>query len=226
MAVRGDRIACLIRAGLIGALSAGCASFPRAADEGGRPWIQVDTPHFSLATDMDAAPARDLARTLEDWWAVMGIALPQAGGAPHPGSAAHERLLVIALRSSGEREEVHYNLGGAFSAFPLVPPAMSIGNFDSDLGRETLKHELAHALLYERLPRIPRWLTEGMAVYLQTADLNRQRGTAEWGMRSQSDTRAMLGWRSIGTRRLLDPDGWHGDDTFTSSFTPGSWSTC
>jgi hypothetical protein len=221
MAVRRDRFRCLIRAGLIGMLSTGCASFPRAADEGGHPWVQVDTPHFSLATDMDAGPARDVARTLEDWWAVMGIALPQAGGGSDAGRAGRDRLLVIALRSRGEREEVHYNLGGAFSVFPLVPPAMSIGNFDDDLGRNTLKHELAHALLYERLPRVPRWFTEGMAVYLQTADLNRERGMAVWGRRSESETHAMVEWRALGTRTLLDPDSWRGDDTFTLEFYAG-----
>ena len=30
----------------------GCTSFPRAEDEGGRPWIVVSTPHFSLARDL------------------------------------------------------------------------------------------------------------------------------------------------------------------------------
>ena len=28
---------------------------PRAPDEGGSPWIAVETPHFALATDMEKA---------------------------------------------------------------------------------------------------------------------------------------------------------------------------
>jgi hypothetical protein len=195
----------------LGALVAGCATFPLASDEGGPPWMQVDSAHFSLVTDMKDGPARELAGTLEDWWSAMSVALGMAGAAPAPSDEKQEPLLVIALRSRAERQGVHYDLGGMFVAFPLVPPAISIGNIDEEGGLETLKHELAHALLYQRLPRVPRWFTEGMAVYLQNAELDRARAVARWGFLNQSEIHDWMTFgRSVSTREMLEESDWAG----------------
>jgi len=213
-----------VAAAALFAVAAGCATFPVAPDEGGAPWIQVNTPHFALATDMKQGPAEELAHMLEDWWAAMSVAFTSGkaqGGADGDGDAS-EPLLVIALRSQGEREMAHYRLGGAFWASPLVPPAMSIGNIDEEGGRETLKHELAHAILYARLPRVPRWLTEGMAVYLQTARLDREEGTVHWGTRSISETHNWLEFGSaVSVRSLLDANRWDGPDAGAMQFRAG-----
>jgi hypothetical protein len=193
---------------------AGCATFPVAGDEGGKPWLQVSTPHFSLATDMDQRPAEELASILEDWCAAMTVALTAVTRVNATASGKEEPLLVIALRSKGEREMAHYRLGGAFMAFPLVPPAVSIGNIDEEQGREVVKHELAHALLHSRLPRVPRWLTEGVAVYLQTAEIDRKRGTAHWGISNNPEARNWTDYSSsVSASGLLDPERWNrGED--------------
>jgi len=113
---------------------------------------------------MKQVPAEELAHMLEDWWSAMTVAFARIGAAGHTTIGEGddeddpEPLLVIALRSQGEREAVHYRLGGEFIAFPLVPPAISIGSVDGYRGREVLKHELAHALLHQYLPRVPHWL--------------------------------------------------------------------
>ena len=173
--------------------------------------MQVDSAHFSLVTDMNGGSARELAGTLEDWWSAMSVALGMAGAAPAPSNEKQEPLLVIALRSRAERQGVHYDLGGIFVAFPLVPPAISIGNIDEEGGLETLKHELAHALLYQRLPRVPRWFTEGMAVCLQSAELDRARSVARWGFLNQSEIRDSLTvGRPLSTRGMLDESEWAG----------------
>ena len=88
------------------------------------------------------------------------------GGDEDDDAAAREPLLVIALRSRWEREAVHYYLGGVFRQFEYAPPVIDVGDIDDERGRETLRHELAHALLHAQLPRVPRWLNEGMAEYL------------------------------------------------------------
>ncbi len=213
-----------VRAALLCALAGGCATFPVAPDEGGAPWIQVNTPHFALATDMKQGPAEELAHMLEDWWAAMSVAFSggKAQGVAAAAAADPEPLRVIALRSQGEREMAHYQLGGAFTASPLVPPAMSIGNIDEEGGRETLKHELAHAMLYARLPRVPRWFTEGMAVYLQAARLDREQGIVRWGTRSISETHD---WMEFGTtisvQSLLGADRWNGPDGGAMEFRAG-----
>lgn len=183
----------------------------------------MNTPHFSLATDMKQEPAEELAHTLEDWWSAMSVALSYtAGQSVRAAKPQTEPLLVVALRSQGEREAVHYRLGGVFSAGSLVPPAMSIGNIDEIGGREVLKHELAHALLHQRLPRIPRWLTEGIAVYLQTAALDRERHVALWGTRSISETHDVMEYGThVSAQSLLDPKRWAGSDVAFLEYRAG-----
>ena len=182
---------------LASVLAAACATFPRAQDEGGSPWIAVATPHFTLATDMEKAPAEDLARKLEDTWMAMEYALESLPGGVLENDAGGEPVLVIALKNDREREAVHKRWGGMFRASRLLPPAVSIGDINVHEGAEVLQHELAHAVLSQRLPRVPRWLNEGIAFYLQTAELDRERHEARWGMWSEHVMRTM---REHGTR--------------------------
>ncbi|HMF41009.1 MAG TPA: hypothetical protein VKQ32_09945 [Polyangia bacterium] len=187
----------------------GCVTFPRAPDEGGPPWIEVNTPHFALATDMDRESAEELARTLESWWAAMGIALPAVGGQAAAADGQSDPVLAIALRNGRERDAVHYRIGGIFDALPLLPPVVSIGELEDQHDRETLKHELAHAMLYKRLPRVPHWLTEGMAVYLQTAEVDRKNRVVQWGYWNAGAMRDLLEWGdTVTTHRLLDTTRW------------------
>ena len=186
---------------LASAFVAACVTFPRAPDEGGSPWISVQTPHFTLATDMEKAPAENLARMLEDTWTAMEYALESLPGGALDDVAGSEPVLVIALKNDREREAVHKRLGGVFSAQSLLPPAVSIGDIDANRGAEVLKHELAHAVLSKRLPRVPRWLNEGIAVYLQTAELDRDRQAVEWGIWSEHDMRML---REYGSRASVD----------------------
>jgi len=168
-----------------GALAGACATFPGAPDEGGSPWRSVQTSHFALATDMEKTPAENLARRMEETWTAMEYALEAFPGGALERTPGSEPVLVIALRNERERQAVHQQLGGLFSARTLLPPAISIGDISADAGGELLQHELAHALLSKRLPRVPRWLTEGIAVYLQTAELDRSRQRIEWGIWSR-----------------------------------------
>jgi hypothetical protein len=211
--------------GLFGVVIAGCASFPRARDEGGAQWIQVETPHFRLATDMDAQTAVAVAGLLEGWWQAMTLVVGREQGLGHGDGGrqrAPEPFLAIGLRSRWEREGVHYQFGGIFKTFELAPPAISIGDVGDDDGRQTVRHELAHAFLRARLPRIPRWLNEGMAEYLQMAEIDERGHTVTWGVRDASYTRL---YGELGTfvpvDRLLDPDSWSGSDYGPQEFYAG-----
>ena len=197
-------------AALASALAAGCVTFPRAPDEGGSPWISVETPHFALATDMEKAPAEDLARMLEDTWTAMEYALESLPGGALEDVAGSEPVLVIALKNDREREAVHPRLGGIFSAQPLLPPAVSIGDISVNRGEEVLKHELAHALLSKRLPRVPRWLNEGVAVYLQNAELDRNRQAVAWGIWNEHDMRTLREYEvsRVSVDALFDSARW------------------
>ena len=67
----------------------------RTPDEGGSPWISVETPHFALATDMERAPAEDLARMLEDTWTAMEYALQSLPGGALENGAGAEPVHVV-----------------------------------------------------------------------------------------------------------------------------------
>jgi hypothetical protein len=198
-------------AALASAVAAACVTFPRAPDEGGSPWIAVDTPHFALATDLDKAPAEDLARMLEDTWTAMEYALQSLpGGALEEDVPGSEPVLVIALRNDREREAVHKRSAGIFSAQTLLPPAVYIGDINANRSAEVLQHELAHALLSKRLPRVPRWLNEGIAVYLQTAELDRDRHAVKWGIWSEHVMRTLreYGYSRVSVDALFDSERW------------------
>jgi hypothetical protein len=202
------RTATLLLVGTLHGLAAGCASFPRAPDEpGGKAWIFVTTPHFSLATDMEDKAAKELAAKLEDWWEAMRIVVADAARRPIRAAGQEEPLLTIALATSSERKALHYRLGGVFSVAPLMPSTVSIGTIDDSSGEQVLKHELAHAFLYDRLPRIPRWLTEGLATYMQTAETDSEARTVRWGMRYQS-TEEIIAGSLLGAGAVLDDRNW------------------
>jgi hypothetical protein len=217
---RIDRLDRLRLGGALGALAgslvAACVTFPRAPDEGGSPWISVETPHFELATDMEKAPAEDLARMLEDAWRAMDYALESLpGGEALESLAGSEPVLVIALKNDREREAVAKRLGGFFSAQSLLPPAVSIGDIDAHRGEDVLKHELAHALISKRLPRVPNWLNEGIARYLETADLDRARQTVEWGVWDRYEVQRFreYGLSRVSVDSVLDNERWVGGKT-------------
>jgi hypothetical protein len=192
------------------ALAGACVTFPRAPDEGGSRWISVETPHFALATDMEKEPAEELARMLEDTWRAMEYVLRLFPGGGLEDVGGSERLLVIALKNDREREAVHKQLGGIFSAQTMLPPAISVGDIHAHRGPEVLQHELAHALLAKRLPRVPRWLTEGIAVYLQTAEMDREHHGVTWGTWNANDMRRMREYEinRVSVDALLDGARW------------------
>ena len=95
--------------------------------------------------------------------------------------------------------------------FRIAPPAISIGDVGDDEGRQTVRHELAHAFLYEQLPRMPRWMNEGMAVYLQTSDIDERSHAVTWGARNETFTRLYREFgASVPMEQLLSPEGWSG----------------
>jgi hypothetical protein len=160
---------------------------------------------------------------LEDTWTAMEYALESLPGGALEGGARPEPVLVVALKNDREREAVHKRLGGVFSAQPLLPPAVSIGDINAYRGAKVLKHELAHALLSIRLPRVPLWLNEGIAVYLQTAELNRDRQAVEWGIWSEHEMRML---RDYGSRAsvdaLFDSERWkNGGGTYEMEIEAG-----
>ncbi|MFO0584682.1 MAG: hypothetical protein U0229_20615 [Anaeromyxobacter sp.] len=130
---------------------------------GGPAWRELTSPHFRLLTDVDPERARRIARDLEDVRAT--LARFMFGSAPAPEG----RVRVIAFAERAQFD-AHSPAGAAgwftWSAGErtvLVPAALA------EDSRELLAHELTHDLLDRVFARQPRWFSEGVATFLQSA---------------------------------------------------------
>lgn len=157
------------------ALPLACASVPRAPDEGGPGWSRGDSTHLYVETDLGARGARELAHDLELWRLAMTAALFER--ARPPG----EELNVIALRV-GELASLNPSLLGVFGRLSAKdPPTLVLGPDQPGQRTEIMRHELAHAVVSENLQGVPRWLNEGLASLLATAELDEKTGDVSWG---------------------------------------------
>lgn len=156
-------------------LGGSCASVPRAADDGGPEWSRGDTAHLYVETDLGASGAKALAHDLEISRLAMTAALFDRARPPS------ERLDVIVLRI-GELASVSPHLQGAFARLSAQdPPTLVLGPDQPDQRVEIMHHELAHAVVAENLHDVPRWLNEGLASLLGTAELDERTGNVSWG---------------------------------------------
>jgi len=169
-----------MRLRLVAALVAmmACASVPRvprAPDDGGPTWSRGESAHLYVETDLGPSGARELAHDLEIWRLAMTAVLFDRARPPR------ERLEVIALRI-GELAALNPTLQGAFGRLSRDDvPTLVLGPEGPDQRTEIMRHELAHAVIGENLNGVPRWLNEGMASLLATADLDESTGLATWG---------------------------------------------
>lgn len=171
-------------------LAGGCAhsrSF-RCPAEGGPPWLEIQSDHFVLKTDVAGDAAERVIRELE----IMRMAeLGAWDGAFDPPA----RLEVVVVRTRNELREL---LGDLFpivegyyapASRPRIVGALFLEELASAPNRwleleaqeeaeadAVLRHELAHHLTSQVLLRQPRWFSEGMAQYLAAIKLGTWQG--------------------------------------------------
>ena len=139
-------------------------------------WIELQTQHFLLRTDLDESRAREVVQQLE---LVRASLIDVAWHAQKPMQG---RLTVVALADSDEfhelvREGVEgFVTADAFGADLVV---MSAERPPEEL--LVLKHEMAHVLSNEFLLRSPRWVAEGIACYLETLRFDNAKHTVVAG---------------------------------------------
>ncbi len=171
-------------------LAGGCAhsrSF-RCPAEGGQPWLEIQSDHFVLKTDVAEDAAERVIRELE---AMRMAELGAWDGAFDPPA----RLEVAVLRTKSEFRELLGDLFRFVEGYyaPRSRPRIVAGLFLEELASapdlwlertareraaagEVLRHELAHHLTFQVLLRQPRWLCEGMAEYLAAIKLGTWQG--------------------------------------------------
>jgi hypothetical protein len=164
----------LFAAGVLALSLGGCATPPKAVAEGGTPWFRAQTAHLSVTTNLGREEASELARDLEIWRLAISMAAFRGASAPS------DDLHVVVLRNR-ELQTFDPQFDGVFSDVAYVGPVLVIGAsqaFDRD---RIMKHELAHAVIYENVPGAPQWLNEGLAKYLETTQVDERKGLVEWG---------------------------------------------
>lgn len=156
------------------ALLSGCTSMRALCPlEGGRPWVEVRSPHFTVRTNLDTETAEEAAQELE----LLREGLLQAwGGSFDPPGTVD--IIVLHNRSALE-EFTNIRIEG-FSTntedgplLVLAGHAYALSEATADI--TTQAHELTHYLSELALVRQPRWLSEGLASYLETIALRPER---------------------------------------------------
>ncbi|MFP2927305.1 tetratricopeptide repeat protein [Pyxidicoccus sp. 3LG] len=160
--------------------------FTKCPGEGGRPWLRLDSDHYTLQTDLPPEQAREAMRHLERTRVAMLAAMwPDVLSRPMP------KLQVYVLRDAGEFEGLYprrvraffFKMGSeALIVLPGAPDSWA-RRFSgrSKASSSRLNHELAHHLSTYALSRQPRWLSEGLAEYLETLRLSEDGATAVIG---------------------------------------------
>ncbi|HYG68058.1 MAG TPA: tetratricopeptide repeat protein [Anaeromyxobacteraceae bacterium] len=193
-------------------LLAGCGSVRpfRCPDRGGAPWRELANEHFVLRTDLDSHDARVLLDRLERMRAAVLAAL--FDGAPEsPG-----RVEVVAFRSERDFEEfAPKGVTAYYLRYAGGPPRIVLSSEIRSWQRALLAHELTHHYLAAAFARLPRWLGEGLAVYMESlgeqgtdaeivvggAPADRLARAREGAM----PVRELLAWDgTLGTRESLD----------------------
>lgn len=126
-------------------------------------WQRVDTAHFTVYTDLAAEPARERAVSCEQ----LLSALHQ-----HGWEATGEPPLRMSVVMFADPSDFHayggYGTSG-YATHALFGPLLVLPAPRHGVGYATLAHELTHGLAYQAMAYQPRWFSEGLASYFESA---------------------------------------------------------
>jgi hypothetical protein len=143
--------------------------------DGGLPWTELTSPHFVVRTTKSSYEARLDIQAMED----LLLAIQGAVEYVLPVAPSPSRTAVLLLT-----DDMQFH--------SIVPPnADGIAAPRDDHGRPLIviesgnsplvfRHELTHRLVFQRLPRAPAWLNEGLAEYFSMIRL--EKGIAHLGI--------------------------------------------
>ncbi len=158
-------------------------------------WIEIETPHFTVDSDLPEMTAREVARNLEE----MRASLIEAAW-----TGAHEpprgRIDVVVFRTPGEFDRYSGHSEQAAGLAISRPGFRRLLAFSPGSENKipiVVTHEMAHDLSQWFLPIQPTWFAEGMATYLETTQYDPATHLAIMGEASE----LRLGWLT-GTRQF------------------------
>ena len=147
------------------ALTLACAcAHGRGSSGGSSGFLQLESAHYVLLTELPEADARRTLGRLEN---VRGALI---AGSWRGETLPAEKLHVLQLATSARFHEfASAGMSALYQPVDLFGEPMLVMTADREgAGDEILQHELAHAVHGSFLPRNPRWFFEGLACYLET----------------------------------------------------------
>lgn len=182
----------------------GCATLRTAgcSSRGGEPWYEIETPHFRFRSNADFERALRTAYELEKYRRALLFAWGERLDPPG-------QLDVIGLRNRDQLSEfVDPRVAAYLTLLPGGWQAVMALDYPLDLPSDAQLHELAHYLSHHVLLRQPKWLSEGLATYLQTATVKDRAPEVILGQRHGASLEQVRqhGWLSL--QRLWT---WSGD---------------
>jgi tetratricopeptide (TPR) repeat protein len=132
-------------------------------------WLELQTEHFTLRTDL---PADDARKAVADLELIRNALLAARWQAKF---VSQERIAVTLLASNAELHEFVKNRLDGYASRGVFGERLIVASAEGGLlDSEVVKHELSHVLAQGYLVTDPRWVQEGIACYLETLEIDRQ----------------------------------------------------
>jgi tetratricopeptide (TPR) repeat protein len=196
-----DLLAAAIAALLLPSVALPAGSFKCPA-KGGPEWREYASEHVVLRTDLAPDEAREMVREVE--LARAGVLHGLFARPPQIPSI----LQVVAFANKDDYETMSPRYAVAYyTAIDGLTPMVVLPGTLGPRTRAILVHELAHHLSSFPLLRMPMWLSEGLAVYLESIGATGLRTRMTVG--TVPDGRRILKGGRIQVSDLLE---WHGID--------------
>jgi hypothetical protein len=170
------RLARLLGLALAFSASLGCASLRpplTGPAQGGPPWTEYSSPHFTLETDTDPGSANAVVADFERRYA----ALAHAMHVP-PGPEDGDRIELVLFERAKDYDEVtgHDRTWKAYFSTRSGHPTMVMSqDLLPEEMRTTFLHELAHRFIHRRYRNVPAWVNEGLAQFYSTMRVEEDR---------------------------------------------------
>ena len=183
-------------------LAVGCQLSPRTGLNAQEDvWREVQTPHFTVDSDLPELAVREVAENLEQMRAALIVAAWTGARNPPRG-----RIDVVVFRRRSEFERYSGQSAQAVGIAISRPGFRRMLSFSP--GQENgiptvVTHELAHDLSAWFLPIQPTWFAEGIATFLETTKYDPSTQTATFGEPSEDRLRSVVRNRGFNSAEQL-----------------------
>ncbi|HKO92614.1 MAG TPA: DUF1570 domain-containing protein, partial [Polyangiaceae bacterium] len=182
-------------------------------------WLEIETAHFHLHTDLAELPARDLAQSLEE----VRAGLLTLSWAKAPGPPDRSEVVVFARPSEFSRVRGDSRAAGELAHRPGFGRLIVFSPGAEATLSTTAVHELAHELSFWFIPVQPTWFAEGLATFLETLTVDRATGRARLGEISKSSAAWLQGHLWSSGKLFATSEALSIDPRESASFYSSSW---